>query len=130
MKITWNPETVTAEIEKKAMDRLETAAGYVMAMARQKFPLHKPADMPGRKSKEPWRSMDTGKMRRTIRTARLKGDPKLNVRVYMGNRDKVNGQYWAHILEFGSVKLAARPTLRPSLNEVKGRVKSIVQGGE
>jgi len=125
----WAPEKITTEIENRAMDRLETAGGYVMAMARQKFPLGKPTDMPGRKSKEPWRSMDTGKMRNTIRVVRLKGDPKLNVRVYMGNRDKVNGQYWAHILENGSHKLAARPVMRPAFNAIKPRIKDTVQNG-
>jgi hypothetical protein len=131
MRVTnWNPGVVTAEIEKRAMDRLETAAGMIVGRARMKFPLGKPDNLPGRKTKEPWRSMDTGKMRNTIRTVRLKGDPKLDVRVYMGNRDKVNGQYWAHILELGSVKLAARPTLRPALSEVRGRIREIVQNGQ
>jgi len=124
----WAPEKITTEIEKRAMDRLETAAGYVAALARSTFPLKEPAPMPGRKSKEPWRSMSTGKLRDTIRVVRLKGDPKQNVRVYAGNRNK-QGAFYAHMIEFGTVKMSARPFLRPAFNAVKGRVKSIVENG-
>ena len=113
MKFQWNPEKITKEIETKAMDRLETAAGYVMALARQKVP------------------KDTGKLRDSIRVVRLKGDPKLNVRVYAGNRKRRNdgGAFYAHMVEYGTVKMPAKPFLRPALNEVKGRVKDILENG-
>lgn len=110
----WSPDNITADIEKKAMDRLETAAGFVMGLARQKVPI------------------DTGKLRDTIRVVRLKGDPKLNVRVYAGNRKKrgEGGAFYAHMVEFGTVKMPAKPFLRPALSECKGRIRGIVQNGK
>lgn len=107
----WHPEIITAEVEKKAMDRLETAAGYVMGLARQKVPI------------------DSGKLRESIRVVRLKGDPKQNIRVYAGNREK-KGAFYAHMVEFGTVKMPAKPFLRPALNECKGRIRGIVQNGQ
>lgn len=110
----WNPGPITAEIEKKAMDRLETAAGYVMGSARQKVPV------------------DSGNLRSSIRVTRLKGDPKLNVRVYAGNRKRrgEGGAFYAHMVEFGTVKMPAKPFLRPAFNECRGRIRGIVQNGE
>lgn len=107
----WNPGPITAEIEKTAMDRLEEAAGYVMGSARAKVPVQ------------------SGKLRNSIRVVRLHGDPKLNVRVYAGNRDK-GGAFYAHMVEFGTVKMTAKPFLRPAFNEVKGRIREIVQNGK
>lgn len=113
MKVEWRPEQITAEIEKTAMDRLETAAGYVMGRARQNVPV------------------DSGRLRDSIRVVRLKGDPRLNVRVYAGNRKKreEGGAFYAHMIEFGTVKMTAKPFLRPAFNECKGRIKDIVQNG-
>lgn len=113
MKVEWRPEQITAEIEKRAMDRLEIAAGYVMGRARQNVPV------------------DSGRLRDSIRVVRLKGDPRLNVRVYAGNRKKreEGGAFYAHMIEFGTVKMTAKPFLRPAFNECKGRIKDIVQNG-
>ena len=113
MKVEWRPEQITAEIEKRAMDRLEIAAGYVMRRARQNVPV------------------DSGRLRDSIRVVRLKGDPRLNVRVYAGNRKKreEGGAFYAHMIEFGTVKMTAKPFLRPAFNECKGRIKDIVQNG-
>jgi HK97 gp10 family phage protein len=110
MKIEWNPETVTAEIEKKAMDRLERAGEIVAGKARQKVPVL------------------SGKLRDSIRVTRLKGDPKQNIRVYAGNREK-NGAFYAHMVERGTVKMPAKPFLRPALNESKATIKGIVENG-
>jgi len=114
MKAKWNPiGPITAAIEKKAMDRLETAAGLVAARARMLVPV------------------DKGNLKESIRVTRLKGDPKLNVRVYAGNRKRraEGGAFYAHMIEYGTVKLKAKPFLRPALNAVKGRVKGIVENG-
>lgn len=110
----WNPDKITTEIEKKAMDRLETAAGYVMGSARKKV------------------HVASGNLRDSIRVTRLKGDPKLNIRVYAGNRKQreQGGAFYAHMVEFGTVKMPAKPFLRPALNECKGRIKEIVQNGK
>jgi HK97 gp10 family phage protein len=114
MKVKWNPlGPITAAIEKKALDRLETAAEQVAERARVLVPV------------------DTGTLKNTIRVVRLKGDPKLNVRVYAGNRKRraEGGAFYAHMIEYGTVKLKARPFLRPAFNAVKGRVKGIVENG-
>ena len=112
--VDWHPETITAEIEKKAMDRLEAAANVVRDRARQKV------------------KVDTGALRNSLRVRRLKGDPKLDVRVYAGNRKKrvEGGAFYAHMVEFGTVKMPAKPFLRPALNECKGQIRGIVQNGK
>lgn len=114
MRIQWNPELVTVEIEKRAMDRLEKAGELIAEHARNKVPV------------------DTGRLRDSIRVRRLKGDPKQNIRVYAGNRKRreQGGAFYAHMVEYGTVKMPAKPFLRPALNEVKGRIKGIVQNGE
>jgi HK97 gp10 family phage protein len=120
MKVSnWHPEVITAEIEKRAMDRLEKAGGVVADRARQIVPV------------------DTGALRNSIRVTRLKGDPKQNIRVYAGNRVKggsmkkgaERGAFYAHMVEFGTVKMGARPFLRPALNASKNDIKSIVENG-
>lgn len=109
-----NLDLCSNEITKAAMDRLETAAGYVMGLARQKVPV------------------DSGALRDSIRVTRLKGDPKLNIRVYAGNRKQrgEGGAFYAHMVEYGTVKMPAKPFLRPALHECKGRIKGIVQNGQ
>jgi len=126
----WNPDIITAEIEKKAMDRLETAAGYVMGRARQLVPIGK--DRPPYKNGKAWTARKAGTLRDSIRVTRLKGDPKLNIRVYAGARqsDKLT-PYYARWVEMGSVhnEIPKKPYLRPALAECRGRIKSIVEGG-
>ena len=111
MKIEWHPEQITAEIEKRAMDRLERAGESVASKARQKVPVL------------------SGKLRDSIRVTRLNGDPKLNIRVYAGSRQK-GGAFYAHMVEYGTVKMPAKPFLRPALNESKGQIKGIVENGQ
>ena len=107
----WHPEVITADVEKKAMDRLEEAGEFVADRARQKVPVL------------------SGKLRDSIRVTRLKGDPKQNIRVYAGSRQK-GGAFYAHMVEYGTVKMPAKPFLRPALNECKGRIRRIVQNGK
>ncbi len=107
MRVEWHPEVITAEVEKYMMDRLEVAGEQIANRARQ----HVPAD--------------SGKLKDTIRVVRLKGDPKQNIRVYAGNRIK-GGAFYAHMVEYGTVKMRAKPFLRPALNEIKGRIESII----
>ena len=111
MKIKdWVPEQITAEIEKKAMDRLEKAGEVVAAKARRSVPVR------------------SGKLRDTIRVTRLKDDPKLNIRVYAGNRIK-GGAFYAHMVEYGTVKMKPRPFLRPALNSSKAEIMAILGAG-
>ncbi len=106
----WNPGPITAEIEKTAMDRLEKAGEIVAADARRRVPV------------------DTGKLKATIRVVRLKNDAKNNIRVYAGNRQK-DGPFYAHMVEYGTVKMKARPFLRPALNGSKTQIMSIMENG-
>jgi HK97 gp10 family phage protein len=109
MRVEWNPEVITAEVEKHIMDRLEVAGQQIAAQARQNVPVK------------------SGKLKDSIRCVRLKGDPKLNIRVYAGNRLK-DGPFYAHMVEYGTVKMKARPFLRPALNAIKGKLESIIGG--
>lgn len=106
----WAPAQITAEIEKTAMDRLEKAGEIVAERARGLVPVN------------------TGKLRDSIRVVRLKGDPKQNIRVYAGNREK-NGAFYAHMVEYGTVKMPAKPFLRPALNASKGGIMDKMENG-
>ena len=111
MKIKdWAPQRITEQIEKRAMDRLAKAAEGIAARAKGRVPV------------------DTGKLRDSIRVTRLPGDPKLNVRVYSGGRWK-GAPFYAHMIEYGTSKMAAKPFLRPSLNESKGNIMSTLENG-
>jgi len=106
----WSPGAITIEVEKRAMDRLEKAGEVVADRARQNVPVQ------------------TGTLKDSIRVTRLKGDPKLNIRVYAGNRKK-GGAFYAHMVEYGTVKMRARPYLRPALNAAKGQIMNIMEKG-
>ena len=117
----WAPAVITAEIENKAMNGLEKACEQIADRARSLCPV------------------DTGTLRDTIRVRRLSGDPYLDVRVYAGSRiagggakkGAERGAFYAHIIEFGSVKMSKKPFLRPALDSVKGNILSIItnEGG-
>lgn len=117
----WAPAIITAKFEKLAMDGVEKAMEQVADRARNLVPV------------------DTGTLKSTIRVRRLKGDPFLDVRVYAGSRVKgggsekgaARGAFYAHMVEYGTVKLSARPFLRPALDAVKGKIISIItnEGG-
>jgi HK97 gp10 family phage protein len=108
--VDWSPDKITAEVEKKAMDRLQKAGEVVAKAARQKVPV------------------DTGKLRETIRVTRLPGDPKQDIRVYAGSRKKGEA-YYAHMVEYGTVKMKAKPFLRPALNQSKTEIMNIMENG-
>lgn len=108
--VNWNPGAVTAEIEKTAMDRLAEAGEIVAARARGLVPVK------------------SGKLKSSIRVTRLKGDPKQNIRVYAGSREK-GGAFYSHMVEHGTVKMPAEPFLRPALNASKSDILSKVENG-
>ncbi len=117
----WNPDKITAEIEGRAMDRLEKAGDVVASRARSRCPVG--FTIP--KGKGKWSGREAGALKKTIRVVRLKGDPKMNVRVYAGSREI----FYSRFVEYGTVKMRARPFLRPALNESKGQIKQIVETG-
>ena len=103
------------------MDGLEKACEQIADRARSLCPV------------------DTGTLRDTIRVRRLSGDPYLDVRVYAGSRIEGGGSkkgaergaFYAHMVEYGTVKMSKKPFLRPALNAVKGNIISIItnEGG-
>jgi len=107
----WNPQKFDGEIITAGMDRLERAAEVVATDARRRVPV------------------DSGKLKSSIRVTRLHGDTRRNVRVYAGNRTK-GGAYYAHMVECGTVKMRAKPFLRPALNASKSQIQSILRNGE
>jgi len=107
----WKPQQFDGEIMTASMDRLEKAAEVVANEARRRVPVR------------------SGKLKDTIRVVRLRDSDARNVRIYAGNRKK-GGAYYAHIVERGSVKMRAKPFLRPALNASKKMIQSILRGGE
>jgi hypothetical protein len=119
----WSPGPITEEIEKRAMDRLETAAGYVMAYARSIVPIGKD------KYKHGELYSRAGALKRTIRVVRQKGDPNQNIRVYAGKKNIID---YAAAIEYGtSIKrnIQAQPYLRPALQAMRGRIMNIMENG-
>ena len=108
---SWNPEKADGELRKNVMERLEKIGHRVAADARNRVPVGK--DVPEGKGK--WSKREAGALKKSIRVVRLKGDPKMNVRVYAGNRDV----FYARFIEHGTVKMRAKPFLRPALMAAK-----------
>lgn len=125
MRIEWNPGKYTQEIETAAMDRLAELGKKVAERARQICPVG--VDVP--KGAGKWSGRRAGALRDTIRMTRLKGDPKLNIRVYAGNDTDV---FYARFVEHGwhdrKGVFRKKPFLRPAFHQVKGLAKSIMSG--
>jgi len=119
----WHPEEITLEIEKKAMDRLYSAGLLVASRARGMVPIGK--NRPPYKNGKEWTERRAGTLKASIRVTRLKGDPKMNIRIYAGHR----AAYYARWVEMGTKKMAARPYLRPALNASKSSIKNMVENG-
>lgn len=63
-----------------------------------------------------------GSLRDTIRRRTLTSRPG-NIRVYAGNAII----FYAHFVERGTIKMKARPFLRPAFNQKKGEIVSRIQ---
>ena len=122
----WAPDKITAEIEKKAMDRLYKAGQVVADRAYDLCPVGKAVKQSGSQA---WTERIPGTLRSSIRVVRLAGDPKQNIRVYAGSRGKDVTAFYAHMVEHGTVKMRARPFMRPALNASKSAIMSIVENG-
>ncbi len=107
----WNPDLASDQEVKNAMDILEMAAEAVADKARSLVPVGK--DIAQGKGK--WSKREAGALKKSIRVVRLKGDPKLNIRVYAGSREV----FYARFPEYGTVKMLAKPYLRPSMGAAK-----------
>lgn len=119
----WNPKAGDKEIMGNAMDRLEKAAQVVANDARRRVPVG--VSRPGTKGGKDWTAREAGALKKSIRVVRLHGDPKRNVRVYAGNREV----FYARFVETGTVKMKAKPYLRPALNSSKAEIKRILENG-
>jgi tRNA G10 N-methylase Trm11 len=121
----WHPELASEQMTKKAMDRLQRGGELIASKARIKVPIGK--DRPPYKNGKEWTGRKAGALKNSIRAVRLKGDPKLNIRVYAGNKEV----YYARWVEMGSVhnREPRKPYLRPSLNESKESIKNIMENG-
>jgi HK97 gp10 family phage protein len=119
----WNPKAGDKEIMGNAMDRLEKAANVVAEKARQKCAVG--VSRPGTKDGKDWTAREAGALKKSIRVVRLHGDPKRNVRVYAGNREA----FYSRFVEYGTVKMKAKPFLRPALNSSKAEIKNILENG-
>ena len=120
----WNPKAGDKEIMGNAMDRLEKAANVVAEKARQKCPVGNDREGKG------WSIRQSGTLKDSIRVVRLRGDAKRNVRVYAGERNShYLTAYYARFVEYGTVKMKAKPFLRPALNSSKAEIKNILENG-
>jgi len=113
MKVAkWNIKEADDMLRKNTMNRLQEIAERAADIARLKvLPVGK--DVPQGKGK--WSKREAGALKRSIRVVRLYGDPKMNVRIYAGNKEV----FYARFVEYGTKKMAARPFLRPAVNAVK-----------
>ncbi len=112
--VKWNLKEADARLRANVMDKLERIAEGVVDRARQRVPVGK--DIPQGKGK--WSKREAGALKKSIRVVRLHGDPKMNVRIYAGNREV----FYARFVEYGTVKMPARPFLRPALNVAKKEI--------
>lgn len=117
----WNPKAGDTIIYKNAMERLAKAAEAVANSARQRCPV----GIDKKASGKDWTERKAGSLKKSIRVVRLYEDTARNVRVYAGSR-KV---YYARWVEQGTVKMKAKPFLRPAFHATKPQINAIVQGG-
>lgn len=107
----WNPTKADKEIKANIMQHLQSLAESVADDARRRVPVGK--NIPAGKGK--WSKREAGALKKSIRVVRLHGDPKLNVRIYAGNREV----FYARFVEYGTVKMRAMPYLRPAMAAAK-----------
>jgi TP901-1 ORF40-like protein. len=122
MKVEWNPGAITQEIETAAMDRLEEVANRVAEKARAYCPVGQ-ISRPQRPGSKSWTERVPGTLKSSIRVRRLKGDPKLDVRVYAGNERA----YYSRFVERGTVKMKAKPFLRPAMNGASSAAAGLME---
>jgi HK97 gp10 family phage protein len=118
----WNPKRFDGEIIAAGMDRLEQAAEVIAEEARRRVPVG--TSRPGKKGGKAWTAREAGALKRSIRVVRLRNDERRNIRVYAGNREV----YYARFVEYGTVKMKAKPYLRPALNASKSRIQGLLRG--
>lgn len=117
----WNPQKADPEIMHAAMNRLEKVGELIAGKARQLAPVGKDVSQ----GKGKWSAREAGALRASVRVVRLHDDTRRNIRVYAGSK-KV---FYARFVEYGTVKMRAKPFLRPALNSSKSEAKSILLNG-
>jgi len=111
-----NLDLCNDEMTKAAMKRLGKAAGLVADKARQLCPVK------------------TGALKSSIRVARLKGDPKLDVRIIAGGEFNGMDIFYSRWVEMGSIHNTKKNKknqafLRPALHQSKSAIMSIMENG-
>ena len=119
----WNAEKVLKGVIAASMDRLEEIGKIIADKAKTLAPVG--VDRAQYKTGKDWTARRAGALRDSIRVVRLHGDPKKNIRVYAGSR-KV---FYARFVERGTVKMRARPFLRPALNASKSEARALLNRG-
>lgn len=119
----WNPAKADPAILAASMERLERVGHVIAAKARSLVPIGK--GRPQYKTGKEYTAREAGALKASIRVVRLHGDPKRNIRVYAGSK-KV---YYARFVETGTVKMRAKPYLRPAVNSSKAEAKNILLNG-
>lgn len=117
----WNPAKADPLIIHASMNRLERLGEVIAQKARQRCPVG--VDVPYGRGK--WSGRKSGALKSSIRVVRLKGDTRRNVRVYAGSREV----FYARFVEHGTVKMGAKPFLRPAVAASRGEAKSILLNG-
>ncbi len=137
----WRVKEIVNETVKDGMVRLNMAAHLVANRARQKCPVGTKAregqmqhtaisftPQTGRRKGRPvsfiaqvTQKRVPGTLKKTIRVVDRPG--KGNVRVIAGNSEVI----YARFVERGTSKMAAKPFLRPALNESKAEIRAILK---
>lgn len=119
----WQPQKFDGEIIAASMDRLEEVGNVIASEARRRVPVGK--SRPASKGGKEWTAREAGSLRRSIRVIKMDKGGTRKILVYAGSKKA----FYARFVEYGTVKMPARPFLRPALNTSKSRIQGILRGG-
>lgn len=119
----WKP-IKESELAAAALPTLKAAGELVAQDARRRVPIG--TSRPAAKGGKDWTAREAGALRNSIRVVTLHDNPMKGVRIYAGSR-KV---YYARFVEYGTVKMRARPFLRVALQAMKSSILSLVGKGK
>lgn len=124
----WNPTKDDDRIMAASMERLVKVAEIIADKARSKVAVgtvSRPVAKTGKYAGKAWTAREIGALKKTIRVV-VKHDKNIrNVRVYAGN----HVVFYARHVERGTAKKAARPFLRPAVQQSKAEAKQILLYG-
>lgn len=112
-----NPE-FRKNIRKQIAEGVDRAASALQSDIKRTLSISPSPSSPGQPP-----GVDTGTLRRSVQIDRSRVDSDLLARV------GTNVEYGRY-LEYGTIKMAARPWLRPTLSKFKGKIASFFRGIE